>query len=434
MMKRFVRAAFTASLLCAAAGASSLLGTATSLAADSKSDEKVSPAVGKQLIDAKKAIEAKDYATALVSVKAAQAVPDHTPIDDYRINQFLAIIAFNLKDIPTATAAMEAAADSPVMPAEDKPATLHNAFGLAAAAKQYDKAITYAQALEAIAPFDDTTDLQVALIYYNLKDATHAQQYAQKAIDLDKAAGKQPDPDALRLVMNGQVQKNDMSGIEASLESLVLADPDHAAASWRDLVNLAFQSKGANEIDLMFLYRLKVLAGAMTDADDFTTLASSDEEFGYPTEAVDILQKGIASGKVSSGQVAEQLGKARKDAALDARELPETVSGAAKSKTGEADVKLGEDYWGYGRFADAEAAARRAITKGGLKHPSEGPLLLAATLVAQGKYAEGIQAFAQVGGTPATLKVAHLWTLYAQGKQKQAPAAAAPAPAPAPAH
>jgi hypothetical protein len=430
-MKRIVRAAFTASLLCAAASASSLLGAATVLAADSKSDEKVSPAVGKQLMDAKKAIEAKDYATALASVKAAQAVPDRTLIDDYRINQFLAIVAFNLKDIPTATTAMEAAADSPAMPAEDKPATYRNAFGLAAAAKQYDKAIAYGLALEALAPLDDSTDLQVALIYYNMKDAAHAQQYAQKAIDLDKAAGKQPDPDALRIVMNGQVQKNDMSGIEASLENLVLADPDHAAASWRDLVNLAFQDKGANEIDAMFLYRLKVLAGAMTDADDYTTLASSDEEFGYPTEAVDILQKGIASGKVSSGQVAEQLAKERKDAALDSRELPEAVAGAAKSKNGEADVKLGEDYWGYGRFADAEAAARRAIAKGGLKHPSEGLLLAAAALVAQGKYAEGIQAFAQISGTPATMKVAHLWTIYAQGKQKQAPAPAAPAPAPA---
>jgi hypothetical protein len=427
-MKRFVRAAFTASLLCA--GAVSLLGTAQ--AADTKAAEKVSPAVGKPLSEAKKAMDAKDYATALTDIKEAQAVPDHTPIDDYRINQFLAIVAYNLKDTATATTAMEAAADSPAMPDEDKPSTYHNAFGLAAQAKQYDKAITYAHDLEALGPLDDTTSFQVALMYYNLKDSAHAQQYAQKSIDLAKAAGKQPDPDALRIVMNGQIQQNDRGAVESSLEALVVADPDNAANSWHDLVNLAFQEKGADEIDGIFLYRLKVLAGAMTDGEDYTTLASTDEQFGYPTEAVDILQKGIASGKVSTAQAGAQLAKARKDSALDQRELPEAISGAAKSKNGENEVKLGEDYWGYGRFADAEASARRAMAKGGLKYPAEGPLLLGATLVAQGKYDEAIQVFGQINGQPAAVRTAHLWTLYAQGKAKRAPAApAAPAATPA---
>jgi tetratricopeptide (TPR) repeat protein len=84
---------------------------------------------------------------------------------------------------------------------------------------------------------------------------------------------------------------------------------------------------------------------------------------------------------------------------LDARELPEAVASAEKSKSGEQDrCKLGEDYWGYGRFADAEAAARRAMAKGGLKDPGEGNLLLGATLVAQGKYDEAIQTFGQVNG------------------------------------
>jgi hypothetical protein len=305
----------------------------------------------------------------------------------------------------------------------------NNALVLASAAGHYQKAVVYGQLLAALAPLSAESDLRMALDYYNLKDMAHAQEFAQKSIDAAKAAGTPPDPNALRIVMNGQAQKNDVSGVESSLETLVLADPDNAAVSWRDLVNLAFQEKGAGEIDAIFLYRLKVLAGAMTDADDYTTLAATDEQLGYPTEATDILQKGISSGKITAGQVGEQLNKARKDSVLDQRELPEAVSGAAKSKSGEGDVKLGEDYWGYGRFADAEAAARRAIAKGGLKHPAEGPLLLAATLVAQNKYDEAIQVLGQITGTPATMKVAHLWTLYAQGKQKKSPAAPATAPA-----
>jgi len=428
-MKRFVRAAFTASLLCATAGASSVLWAAAAQAADKA--EKVSAAVGKPLSEAQKAIATKDYATALADIKLAQAVPDHTPIDDYRINQFLSIVAFNLKDIPTATTAIQAAADSPVIPPEEKTDIYTNALILSVASQQYQKAVTYGQYLAALGPLSAEQDMRMAISYFNLKDTPHAQEFAQKSIDAAKAAGTQPNPDMLRIVLNGQAQQNDRSGAEASLESLVLADPDNAATSWRDLVNLAFGEKGAGEIDAIFLYRLKVLAGAMTDADDYTTLASTDEQLGYPTEAVNVLEKGVASGKLSGGQAGDLLSRSRKDSALDARELPEAVASAEKSKSGEQSVKLGEDYWGYGRFADAEAAARRAIAKGGLKKPAEGNLLLGATLVAQAKYEEAIQTFGQINGTPATMKVAHLWTLYAEGKQKKAPATAAPAPAPA---
>ena len=52
-----------------------------------KSDSKpakghVTPAVGVALNAAQKALQAKDAATAMTEIKAAQAVPDRTPFDD----------------------------------------------------------------------------------------------------------------------------------------------------------------------------------------------------------------------------------------------------------------------------------------------------------------------------------------------------------------
>jgi tetratricopeptide repeat protein len=123
--------------------------------------------------------------------------------------------------------------------------------------------------------------------------------------------------------------------------------------------------------------------------------------------------------------------KSRNDAATDERQLPSIAASAAKSRTGEQDVKLAEDYWGYGRFADAEAAARRAIGKGGMKDPSEGQMLLGMLLVVQGKYDDAVQTLAQVHGNPARMADAHLWTIYAQAQAKKAGGAA---PAPAPSH
>ena len=447
-MKRYVRAALTTTLLCATAGTLALMGAisaqaqmgapapsatparpASTPSSSSSSDQKVSKAVGKPLSDASTAFKANDFPSALANIKLAQAVADRTPFDDYKINQFLAAVSINLKDYDTATTATEAAADSPAMPDGDKASNYHNAFILASNAKQYQKAIVYGQDLAAVAPLDDKSNVQMAIDYYELKDTANAALFAQKAIDAEKAAGQTPDANALRIVMSGQVGQNDQAGAEKTLEAIVLADPDSAADSWRQLVDVALSTKGLKDIDAMFMFRLKLLAGAMTAADDYTTLGGVAEQLGYPTEAVEVLQKGIASGKLSAAQAAELNARARKDAAMDERMLSSIAAAAEKSKTGEQDVKLGEDYWGYGRYSDAEAAARSAVAKGGMKDPGEGPLLLGATLVAQGKYNDGIQALAQVSGTPAKLKVAHLWTLYAQAKLKSAPAAPPPAPA-----
>jgi hypothetical protein len=62
-----------------------------------------------------------------------------------------------------------------------------------------------------------------------------------------------------------------------------------------------------------------------------------------------------------------------------------------------------------------------------MKDAAEGLLLLGMSLVAQGKYDEGIQAFGQVGGNQAAQKTAHLWSLYAQAKKGPGTPAAAPA-------
>jgi len=170
------------------------------------------------------------------------------------------------------------------------------------------------------------------------------------------------------------------------------------------------------------------LAGA-AKGSEYKEMASALTVLGYPTETMNVLQQGVSAGKVTNTEVGAMLSKARRDAAQDERMLPQIASAAAKSRTGEQDVKLGEDYWGYGRYADAEAAARRAMSKGGLKTPAEGPLLVGAAEVAQGKYADAIQTLSQVSGNEAATRTAHLWSLYAQAKQGGRSAAAPAAPA-----
>lgn len=448
MKKNLVRAALTASLLGSAAcfvlttaaqaqmsdyggnyGADQDKKAAPKQDSSSKDTDKVTnPAIGKALQEAQDDLKKNDFAGAAAAVKTAQAVPSPTPIEVYYINKFVAAVAIQQKDYPTAATAYTAMATSPVLPAADKKDIFHNAMLLSSMNKDWQSIVTYGKQLETINAMDDQTDGVMALAYYNLKDMANAKAYAQKAIDAEKAAGKPPNETAMQIVLGAQANSHDQAGAVATLEQIVVQTnkPD----DWRQLTNVGLSTKGIKNIDALYIYRLKDMTGSLSEADDYITAGEIDAQitFGYATEAQKFYEEGISAGKVKPGD-APGLAKVRKDAAQDRGSLAMYAASAAKSKNGEQDLKMGEDYWGYGRYADAEASARSAIAKGGLKDPGEGPMLLGTSLIAQGKYDEGIETLSHVTGNEGRMKAAHLWTLYAQAKKNAAGGATAAAPA-----
>ncbi len=447
MKKNFVRAALTASLLGSAA-CLAMISTAAQAqmsdyggnygadqdkkqaeqpqAASKGSNAITNPAIGKALQEAQNDLKNNDVAGAAAAVKTAQAVPNPTPIEIYFINKFVAAVAISQKDYPSATAAYEANAASPVLPDTDKKEVFHNALLLASMTKDWQKSIEYGKQLEAANGLDAQTYGVIALAYYNLKDMTTAKAYAQKSIDASKAAGKQPEQTSLEIVLGAQATTHDQSGAVATLEQIVVQynKPD----DWRQLTNVGLGTKGIKYIDALYIYRLKDMTGGM-EPDDYITPGeiAGQPQIGYAVEAVKFYEEGINAGKLKPGD-ASGLAKARKDAAQDRSSLAMYAASAAKSKTGEQDLKMAEDYWGYGRYADAEASARSAIAKGGLKDPGEGQMILGTSLVAQGKNDEAIQTLGQVTGNEGRAKAAHLWSLYAQAKKNQAGGTTAAAP------
>jgi hypothetical protein len=416
MKTNFVRAACVAVLMSTAA----VIAMTPATAAD-----KVSAAVGKPLGEASKDLQAKDYAGALAAVQQAQAVPDQTPYDTYMINKFLAIVQIEMKDMPAATKPAEDAADSPAMPDEDKKDMLHNALLLASNAQDYAKVVAYGQKLEQMNALDDQTAAMTAVAYYNQKDVANAKLYAQKAIDTAKAAGKQPNEAALQIVMSSQAQ-TDQGAAEATLEQIVVAynRPD----DWDELVGVSLGTKGLSNADALNMYRLLHIQGAMKTADDYNYMGNLADSARNYVEERNALQAGVAAGKISAGPA---LSKARGQAASDEKIISQAIAAAEKSKKGEDDMLIAQDLWGYGRYAEVESIATAAKAKGGLKDPGEANVLIGMAQIAQGKYDQGIATLGQVNGNAARMRTAHLWTLYAQAKQKAAGAAPAPASAPA---
>ncbi|HEY1631750.1 MAG TPA: tetratricopeptide repeat protein [Rhizomicrobium sp.] len=419
-MKRLVHAAFAASLLASTAALAmgptphTTPSTSTSHAAG-----KVTRDVAVALNDAQKAAQAGDMQGALADIKKAQAVPGLTDHDNFVINQFMSAVAANLRDYPTAMTAydqMMASPDFQALDPKDQALSYHDGMIVASDVQQWDKVLTFGQALEGLQGNDDITYTTVAIAYYNKKDNKNAAVYAQKAIDYAKAHNKTAPDQAQQLVM-ANVVATDPKAAARQLELIAIDknEPD----DWYKLSQFILGKGKVKPIDALYLFRLQFMAGAMEQGEDYTFMAQLCEQLGYSNEEVKAYDAGIQAGKVTQGSAGAKYGKAKRDAASDERVLGQIAAAAEKAKTGEQSVKLAEDYWGYGRYADAEAAARAGIARGYPKDPTEGQMILGQALLAQGKFDEAISTFGAVTTSdPGRTDTAHLWSAYAQARTK----------------
>jgi tetratricopeptide (TPR) repeat protein len=384
----------------------------------------VSKPVGVILDAAHKLILANDFVTAKATVLQAQAVPNRTPMDDYEINNFLGNIYLKLNDHPSAYTAYAAMAESGVIPDSDKSIILGGATLLANEAKHFDKAIQYGNMFLALGgPPDDRVLTSMSVAYYFTNDFANAETFGLKAIAATPA-GKIPNQGAYDVVLSCEVKaKKDAEAIK-TLEQMVgyYNDP----GDWAQLIDSAFGTAGMKPTEALFLYRLRFATKASTSGQDYGLMAGMAITLGYPAEALAALEAGLAAGKLSnSGKTGAQLADARTRTTRDRATVASFDSMATKSPNGELDVKLAETYYGYGRYSDAEAAARRGLGKGGAKmDANEANMVLGQSLAMEGKDADALAAFNNVkGGSAAMLRAAHLWSLYAGRKTTSAAAA-----------
>ena len=403
MKSKVIRAALAASTLFAA-----LLTSAEAEKKKTENELAPSPPVFKILGAVQKLVAQNDYKTALDQLHAAQALPNRTPDDDYLINGFLASVSIRLNDMADATTAFEAMADSPILQKDpNKVQVLGNAMIVEDVSKKYQKTIAYAQMLQAIQPLDAKQSQSLIEAYYFTNDFVHVKQLAQKVVADSKAAGTIPPQGILQMLMNSDLSTGDKAGGEAASEELAV--DYNIPSDWARLIQIYSNLKG-QPIDALNLLRLGVVTGAALDASDYTLMGSVASHAGFFGDAEVAARHG---GKVP--------GAAAK-AAADQKELPGLIA-AAKSQDSRHNIVLAEDVYGYSRYTDAEALAKRALSTGG--PADEANMLIGMSLAGQGKYSDAVAAFAQVKGTPEGAKAAHLWTLYAQ--RKAAPPVAATA-------
>jgi Flp pilus assembly protein TadD len=96
----------------------------------------------------------------------------------------------------------------------------------------------------------------------------------------------------------------------------------------------------------------------------------------------------------------------------DKAELAAEEQKARAATDGQADVLLGEDYIGYGQYAQAIETIERGLKKGGVKRPDQAQMALGIAYYNNKQKDQARATFKQVPSSSELKRIADLWVLH----------------------
>jgi hypothetical protein len=249
----------------------------------------------------------------------------------------------------------------------------------------------------------------VAQAYYQSGRAAQAVAYLKPLV-----SGPRPSQDALNLLQSAAYKANDNDARRFALEKLVTNYPSQK--SWADLLQLAENARGLKDRQTLNLYRLRLRTGTMTNVDDYTTAAEMALEYGSAAEAADIVQKGIDAKVLSGDRAQKLLNTAKAQDATEQASFAKSAAAAAKARTGDDAINLGEEMAGAGQAhaQDAVNEMQQGVRKGATD-PGDAQIELGLAYLDAGQKDAAIRAFNAVPAQDTNnAMIAHFWAIYAR--------------------
>src|SRR6185312_3145872 len=269
-----------------------------------------------------------------------------------------------------------------------------------------------AEELRKAGQYDAQAQLIVAQAYYLMGNYSQAIKLLS-GLSGDTAQG---------LLMSAAAKSGDTVAEQKAAEHLILnGQPKY----WTYMLAGADATRGLKDHQTLDIARLRLLTGNMRNAEDYQLAAELAIQFGLPTEAAAIAQKGVEAKLLGDARSQRLVGLAQASAAKDAANLANTTKAANAAKSGDPLVKLGEDLTGMGKAADAVNAIQAGIKKG-VTDANDAQMRLGQAYLAAGQKSDAISAFGAVKGDPKAEMVAHMWSLYARTGGTMQTATAAP--------
>jgi tetratricopeptide (TPR) repeat protein len=386
----------------------------TTVLAAEQAKPKMSKAVAVPLQAAQKAMQAKQWDTALAEIKKAQAVETRTPAENYQIDEFLGYILVQQKKYGQAAPVFERMLNSGLAPADQVDDRTKAVAQMYFQEKEYKKSAEWAKKWLAKNPNNEEMSVLLGQAQYLLEDYKSAAATMSGVIANAERNGQTPKENYIQVVLSSQFKLDNKDGVAEALKKMVRYYPK--PEYWENLTDIYRRKQNSDRVTLGF-YRLMNDVDVLKDKGDFTEMAQLAIEAGVPGEAEQVMQKGIDTGVLKSDDKTEQgrydrlLAAAKKQAASDRASLPQLAKDAEKATQGQASVGLGQAYLSYGMYDEAISALQNGIKKGGVTDADEAQISLGLAQLKKGQKDQGRQSFKAIKPDSKWADLADLWAI-----------------------
>jgi len=383
-----------------------------------------SPDVVKALAPVGEAINKKDFATAQGAIAAVEPLLK-TNDDRYYFNSMLLNLSIGLKDGPMQYKALRGMLDSGLVGPAQAGQFNTIAADVAVKNKDWDSAIKYARAAEALGYKPDQVYPVLAQALWgkagtkNLSVEPARSQvveglgYFRKGIAAMKAAGQAVPAQWYQV----GVIKADLAGLPEITEWAQMAfDADPSGTNLRTILR-AFQRTNPtmSNRENLDLLRLMHWSGGVALSPDYVEYAEMASKSAIYGEVKAIIDEGRQKGVLGAGDGGLFYSTAAQQIAGDKASLGAAERDAAKSANGKIAAATADAFLGYGDYAKAVELYRLALQKGSVD-TAEVNTRLGIALAKAGNSAGALAALGNVqGGIRGG--IAKMWANYITRKQ-----------------
>lgn len=335
----------------------------------------VSPEVIKPLQAAQAAMDKGDFPTAKASISEAEGLAK-SPDDKYQINAIKLNLSITSKDATIQGDALRGMLDSGLTPAAQVGQFSAVVAEADLAAKNYDSAITRAQAALAAGYKPEAVNVTLAQAYFGKAGTGNASAEPARTNTINGLAALKAGAAATKA-----------SGQPVPAQWYKIGVSRAAAAKTPDLgewANLAYQAEpsGENLRTLVRIFqqanpnistrenldvlRLMAASGGLVVAPDYTEYAEMASRTGIYGEVKTAIDSGRSKGVLNATQGADFYQQSVPKIAGDKSSLPAAEADSRKAATGKIAAATADAYLGYADYAKAADLFQVALQKGGV--------------------------------------------------------------------
>ena len=381
---------------------------------------KISKQIAKPMAAAQDAMKTRKWQEVLNKTREAEGIAGaKSQTDLYWMSEFRGYAYHELKQPAEAARELENALNNPCMPEAKKAERYRSLVGLYSSLRNYPKAIDFGNRALKLSR-DPETMVAVSQAYYQSGNNKDAARVMQELMASFKAQGKQPKEQQLLLVQSACSKAGDNACVAKVFEELVsyYPKPDY----WSQLLT-AITKLDTDDIQKLNVMRLSAQVNVMKNPEEFKEMAQLALEDKLAGEAQSVLEQGFSKKIfVTERDVSVNtrlLAAAKKEGEVDKASLAKREADARAAATGDAAVKVGAQYLGYGDAVKAADLLQKGIAKGGIakgdpkekQRVDEANILLGIAHLRNNNKAEAAKAFRSVKQDPTMVRIAKLWLL-----------------------